>query len=438
MVKWDSIAVKEGNKTLKNPWAGGLNNPQFSPVDLNGDGIKDLLVFDRSRAIPLPFVNGGDPGQVDYTYAPEFMQKFPASLHSWVLMADYDNDGRADIFTSYRGQSNGITVYRNITTTNGLEFALADTHLTAMDSTVQEFIYVSEWDFPGIADVDGDGDLDILTFDFAGSFMQYFRNMSVENYGNSDSLEFVHEEKCWGNFEEDFAYCSVTLNMSCRQGHGLKGNRHAGSTILPIDLDGDNDKELIIGDIICTNVYMLTNGGDNLYANITANLQAYPSAHIVDIPKFPATFFMDVDNDNVKDFLSAPNALEVSESFSGMWFYKNTGSNAVPVFEHRTDSFLVNDMIEVGEGANPAFFDYNADSQPDLVIGNFGYYQNTHPYVSGLALYKNTGSRDLPSFELVDRDYLGLSALQTEAIYPTFGDLDADGDEDLIIGEVGG
>ncbi len=442
MVRWDSIPVKEVNKTLSFPWAGGLNNPQFSAIDMDGDNIKDLFIFDRNRSIPLTFINGGTSGQVDYTYAPEYRNKFPY-VHSWVLLADYDQDGKEDIFTSYTGGiTHGISVYHNITASNGLEFELVKKQLTAMDSVTEVDIFVSEWDVPGIKDIDGDGDLDIITFDFQGSFMQYYRNMSIENYSNSDSLDFVYEDKCWGSFEEDFAYCSVTLNVPCRQSHGipLKHNdsRHAGSTILPIDLDGDNDMEVIVGDIICTNVYMLTNGGDNLFANMSAYLPAYPASHIVDIQKFPATFFVDVDNDNLKDFLAAPNALEVSENYSGMWFYKNIGTQSVPDFIHQTDSFLVDEMIEVGSGANPAFFDYNGDSLQDLVIGNFGYYQNTNPFKSCLALYKNTGTADSPSFELVDRDYLGISNLQAEGIYPTFGDMDGDGDEDMILGESGG
>ena len=30
-----------------NPWSGGLNTPQFSTIDLNKDGQKDLFIFDR-------------------------------------------------------------------------------------------------------------------------------------------------------------------------------------------------------------------------------------------------------------------------------------------------------------------------------------------------------------------------------------------------------
>ncbi|MBK7389494.1 MAG: hypothetical protein IPI23_10650 [Bacteroidetes bacterium] len=53
----------------------------------------------------------GTPNTVDYVYAPEYAKKFPVSMHDWVLLKDFDCDGKEDIFTySYSG---GMTVYRN-------------------------------------------------------------------------------------------------------------------------------------------------------------------------------------------------------------------------------------------------------------------------------------------------------------------------------------
>jgi hypothetical protein len=62
------IPVQRSNGSqLMNPWAGGLNNPQFSEVDLDGDLVKDLLVFDRSSSTYLPFINSGIPFSPNYT-----------------------------------------------------------------------------------------------------------------------------------------------------------------------------------------------------------------------------------------------------------------------------------------------------------------------------------------------------------------------------------
>ena len=45
----DSIEVYRANTVLKHPWAGGLNYAQFSELDYDYDGDKDLLVFYRSN-----------------------------------------------------------------------------------------------------------------------------------------------------------------------------------------------------------------------------------------------------------------------------------------------------------------------------------------------------------------------------------------------------
>ena len=79
LVYYDTIPVTlDGATQLKNPWAGGLNSPQFSPIDLNGDGIKDLFVFERGyNGKVLTFINQGTPNEVDYFHAPEYESIFP-------------------------------------------------------------------------------------------------------------------------------------------------------------------------------------------------------------------------------------------------------------------------------------------------------------------------------------------------------------------------
>jgi hypothetical protein len=36
------IPVSDGNAEVSMPWTGGYNTPQFSNIDFNRDGIKDL------------------------------------------------------------------------------------------------------------------------------------------------------------------------------------------------------------------------------------------------------------------------------------------------------------------------------------------------------------------------------------------------------------
>jgi hypothetical protein len=448
--RYDSIPVKISGAYMTNPWAGGLNFVQLSTIDLNQDGIKDLFVFDRTGNKIRTFIDKGAVGAVDYKYAPEYESKFPI-LHDWALLADYNCDGKEDIFTYSSG---GFAIYKNISdNTNGLQFSL----VTPLQYSIYNppngiliNLYVSSVDVPAITDIDNDGDLDIVTFSIGGTYLEYHQNQSMELYGTCDSLKFQMKNSCWGYTSENQFNFNYLLNDTC-QGNvvnpGLVENninsedrsaeRHSGSCILCMDLDGDLDKELITGDISFSYMSMLTNGGTPTASHMVAVDPAFPSNNpntvAVDLAIFPCGYHLDIDNDGLKDLVVSPNAPNASENFNSLVYYKNTGTNSFPAFEYKQSNLLQDSMIEVGEGAYPAFFDYNNDGLKDLFIGNYGYYASTG-FRHQIAQFKNTGTVTAPQFELVTRDYLGLSSLGLTNMIPTFGDMDADGDSDMIIG----
>lgn len=443
--KVDSVKVFESSVRLPNPWAGGLNFCQFSEIDLDQDGTKDLFVFDRTGNKITTFINKGTAGVTDYVHAPEYQDKFP-QLHDWALLADYNCDGKADIFTYY---SAGFSVYKNISTlSGGLQFTLVKQQVRSVQYSMNLNLYVSPVDIPAIVDVDNDGDLDILTFHIGGTLVEYHKNLSKESYGICDSLKFEMKNQCFGYFYENSMNNSVTLDDTCSPnvlGAESTGKppqvepQHSGSTIFAFDKDGDGDKELVLGDIAYKNMVLLTNGGTITANKMVAQDPSFPSNTTpVNLSMFPAAFFLDVNNDGKKDLLVSPNAANVSENYTSVWHYSNTGTTNAPVFNYQQNNFLQRDMIETGEGNYPVFFDYNKDGKQDLVIGNHGYFLSSGGYESKLLLYENTGTPANPEFTLITRDYSGLSGLGLNGVAPTFGDLDGDGDKDLVIGDVTG
>ncbi|MFO7615610.1 MAG: hypothetical protein R6W71_13330, partial [Bacteroidales bacterium] len=64
-------------QTYKYPWAGGMNSCQFGMLDINRNGVKDLVVFDRVGNRILPFLFTGTPGNPEYVYAPGYASFFP-------------------------------------------------------------------------------------------------------------------------------------------------------------------------------------------------------------------------------------------------------------------------------------------------------------------------------------------------------------------------
>jgi hypothetical protein len=87
-------------------------------------------------------------------------------------------------------------------------------------------------------------------------------------------------------------------------------------------------------------------------------------------------------------------------------------------------------MIDLGDKGKPVFFDFNNDGLTDILISNDYYYNG----FSQIATFQNIGTASKPRFKLNKLNYLNLSTLQKQSLYPAFGDLDADGDLDMLLG----
>jgi len=87
--------VEQDGSLLDFPFVGGLHSPQISTIDLNQDGIKDWIIFDRVGDVVLPFLRSA--ASDDFEFAPKYAQNFP-DVKEWMLMRDFDDDGLEDLF----------------------------------------------------------------------------------------------------------------------------------------------------------------------------------------------------------------------------------------------------------------------------------------------------------------------------------------------------
>lgn len=454
----DSIPVKIGNDTLLFPWAGGLNYVQFSDIDYDFDGDLDLFIFDRSRDNIRLFEKIQQNGTPAYRFVHNASRYFPSGLKNRVALVDYDGDGRNDLFTYGIG---GVKVYRNVgDITNGLQWQLASNLLYSDYAGDMGNLYVSSSDIPAYIDVDFDSDMDILTFDISGQYVEYHQNQSFELYGHNDSLIFVLKNECWGKFAEDPNNNSIVLNYPLSPctisnvSNPLRPSepiileetweqdnnptRHAGSTILALDIDNSGVLDLVIGDVSHPNLVLLTNGGTapNTNSSMISMDESFPSNTTpVNMKLFPAAFYIDVDHDGVKDLIVGANAKGVSQNEKSILFYKNMGTNNLPNFTFKSKSFLQEEMIEAGTGSIPVFFDQNNDGKEDLILANFFRYKESMLKESALSNYRNTGTPSEPAFSFVEQNYLNITA-QNYGLRsaPTFGDIDGDGDKDMLLG----
>ena len=446
--QFGSVAqIVQGADTLSQAWVGGLNTPQFSSIDLDGDGQLDLFAFDRQSARCYTFLNVVGVGGTGrrWQYAPDYEWAFPSDLTSWALLRDYDCDGRPDLFTGAQGGD--IRVFRNVADAQGHpSFVLANNQLSFPGGNG----YVSNlnsgfYNLPGIQDVNGDGRLDILTYDFINSVvLELYLNTSPDACGGISS--FAKTNGRWGQLQAcvDCASYQLPGAPACQP---YRVQHSTGHNVLLLDLDGDGKLDLLDGRDNCALLTRLLNQGpssvDALFAPAGTS-SAFPPAAPVSLALFPAAYSFDADFDGVPDLVVSGNTrnviLDRVSQRNNVWQYHNAAASAaaVPNFSLVSKSFLQSDMLDASEGAVPVFGDVDGDGLTDLLVGNQGDLVNGY-YRASIYYYRNVGSAARPVFRLETEDYLGLAARAAltpavgfESLRPALADLNHDGAPDLV------
>lgn len=433
----NQVEVVKDGENLVHPWTGSYNSGQFFPCDMNNDGLEDMLVYDKTANRVVVYLAQIQGTEMVWRFAPDYADLIPP-VRAWIATADFNCDGRLDLFTQ---TSLGIRVYRNIASTpNQAGFALEIDGLTSQGFSGIINVQVNPYGSPSIVDVDGDGDLDVLTFDFSGNTVEYHQNQVFQLTGSCAGFNLKKDSCVFGRFATLPACGTIKTNTGCYgqlppvyQGPSIERTAHIGSQLAAIDLDGDGDKDLLVGDLGCPLLNRLTNGGTPTNALITSADTLFPSAaQYVKIPVFPSAYSMDVNFDGRNDLLITPTTFSnisennVVNTRGATHLYLDVSQSQVPQYQFLEKDFLQNQSIDLGEESVPALADVDADGDLDLIVGHRGM-KNGELLESSLYFFRNTGNTLHPRFQLESNNYLNISSLIRKRIRPIFTDLNGDG-----------
>lgn len=426
---YDNLSVFANGNELQFPWTGGFDNIQVGKVDLNNDTKIDVVIYNKTNNTILTFLFDANSGQ--YHFVRQYAYKFP-EISKWMVLKDYNCDGIEDIFT-YNNLASA-KIYKGYYANDTLQFSLQYNGVFYQGISSHINVYCSSDIRPIIADINQDGDIDIISFNVSENRLILYENNQQEQALSCDSLFFTKADNCWGNFEDSHHDGYIILDTCTSKFNRLNGTeqiQHSGAALDAFDIDNNGALDLAIGSIGLNNLSFFYNDGTPNYASFLRMEDSFPVNNIpVDLFSFVVPNFVDINNDNHTDLIVSTFDEGVANK-DNIWYYKNDGNNGLQL---QQKNFLLNQTIDVGENSYPCFADIDGDTLIDILVGSTGFRDNQNILSTSLFFYKNIGTITQPKYILQDSNFLNVSTLQFSDLAPAIGDLDNDGDNDLLIG----
>jgi len=389
-------------------------------LDFDGDGDLDLYLV-QGAALPgadyadTPvnelWENVSGPDGIRFRRVPEAAGAANAEYGMGCAVGDYDNDGDPDLFVTNFGPN---ALYRN----DGGRF----TDVAAAAGLADDRWSTSAAFF----DADGDGLADLYVCNYFKFRLEDhgwygLRKPGYRTFGGPAMFQpdpdLLYRNRGDGTFQD----------VSESSGIRATEPRH-GLGVLAGDFDEDGDQDLYVANDTQPNSLFLNDGAgrfteDAMFAGVATDQDGAPQAGM-------GLDAGDYDGDGVLDFFCTNFSLETNTLYrgDGGGFYTDVSYAA-----GLGDASLA--FLAFGTG----FFDLENDGDPDLFVANGHIMDNVELYFDNLTfkqrnqVFVNEGGR----YREAGPDWGPAVTREEVSRGAIFGDLDDDGDTDLIVTDCG-
>ncbi|MEP7324444.1 MAG: VCBS repeat-containing protein [Gemmatimonadota bacterium] len=394
-------------RSVPYPFLGGLDHPRPQLVDIDGDGDLDLFVQEYTGRMMF-FENTGTRTAPRFEWRSDQFQQL--DVGEWSRFVDLDGDGDLDLMAE--SPYSFLRAFRNAGSKTAPRFEIA---MDTLRDAGGQPIFSDRQNIPQVVDLDCDGKLDLLLGRASGMVTHYREERRQDGL---PVFRFV---------TDSFQHIQIIgQQFNGPSPNTPPGSMHGANTMIVTDLDQDGDADLLWGDYFEPGLLWLVNSGSCGRPVIGRDSVHFPANAPLATSGYNAPAVADLDGDGDLDLMvgvlgGAYNPDRTSRE--NLYYLEQTGRLE---FTLRTQAYLPS--IDVGSESSPALVDLDGDGDLDLVLGSKIRPDNGKS--GGLYWWENRGSARAPEWHEA-----GALPIGGDFHYaPAFGDLDGDGDPDLLLG----